>query len=252
MTFLTVFRKEILEFVRTGRLVILAAVLVFFGMTSPVAAKFLPQLIGMLPGTEQFAGLVPEPTILDAVAQFIKNVAQFGILVALLLTMGSVTQEVDKGTAALVLVKPLPRPVFILAKFAALGLAFLVVLKVTSLLAYYYTLVLFNAPDAGAWIGMTALIGLYLLVYIALTLLFSTLFRSQAAAAGAAFGVLLVLGIIGSIPAFGQYLPGQLIDWSGRLFTGSTQTYWPAVVVSLGVIVGSLALAVIRFNRQEL
>ena len=35
---------------------------------------------------------------MDAVTQYIKNIGQFGVILALLLTMGAVAQEKDKGT----------------------------------------------------------------------------------------------------------------------------------------------------------
>lgn len=252
MSALAAFGKETREYLRTSRLVILAAVLIFFGMTSPVLAKFTPQMVALIPGGEQLSGIIPEPTILDAVAQFIKNTVQFGVILALLLCMGAVASEVEKGTARLVLVKPLPRSSFILAKFAVSALAFLLVILAASLLAYYYTLFLFSAPPVGAWLGMTLLIWLYLLVFIAVTMLFSALFRSQAAAAGGAFGVLLVLGILGSIPAVGKYLPGALVDWSGMLFTGSASPAWTAVGVSVGIIVVCMIAAVVSFERRDL
>src|SRR5690606_21638030 len=114
-------RKEWLEQWRTSRLLIAAVVLTAFGFSAPLLAYFTPALIAMLPEAEALAGLIPPPTVGDAVAQYVENLSQFGTLLALLLTMGVVAQEKEKGTAALVLSKPLPRWAFLLAKLAALG-----------------------------------------------------------------------------------------------------------------------------------
>jgi ABC-type transport system involved in multi-copper enzyme maturation permease subunit len=99
---------------------------------------------------------------------------------------------------------------------------------------------------------MNLLLWVYMLVYIALTVLFSTLTRSQAAAAGLSFGMLLLLGLVGSIGRLGEFLPAQLINWGAGLMAGSPASYWPALAVSLGLVLASLAVALISFNKQEL
>ncbi|HEX7976648.1 MAG TPA: ABC transporter permease [Anaerolineales bacterium] len=252
MTIFASLRKEMLEQVRTSRLLILGAVLLAFGLMSPLIAKYTPEMLRLIPGGESFAGLVPKPTLIDAVAQYIKNVNQFGILLALLLSMGAVVQEKEKGTAAMMLVKPLPRGVFLLAKFAALGLSFLAGMFLAGLGAYYYTAILFTTPDLGAWAALTGLIWVQLLVYIAFTLFFSTLVRSQAAAGGLGLAVLLLFSLFGSLPRIGQYLPGQLVAWGASLFTPQPAPAQPALWISLGLALACLAGAWVVLERQEL
>jgi len=252
MTFLASLRKELMELARTKRLLILAVVLLFFGMTSPLMAKVTPQLLSSIPGAEAIASIIPEPTILDAIGQYVKNVNQFGVLLALLLTMGMVAAEKDKGTAAMMLSKPLPRGGFLLAKFTAMSLVFLGCLVLAGLGAYYYTVVLFGAPDAAAWISMNLLLWVNMLVFVALTLFFSVLVRSQAAAAGLSVGVILVFSLISISPVVAQYLPDRLVAWSVALFVGGIEPAWPALWVSLGLIAASLAAAWLIFRRQEI
>ena len=252
MSFAASLRKELMEQVRTRRLLILAAVLLVFGLMSPLLAKYTPELIKMIPGGEQISLIIPKPTMLDAVAQYVKNVEQFGVLLALLMTMGVVVQEKEKGTAAMMLVKPLSRGGFLLAKFAALCLAFLGSLLLAGLGAYYYTVILFEAPDFGAWMGLTGLMWVQLVIYIAITLLASTLVRSQAAAAGIGFGALILFALLESLPGLGEYLPGQLIQWGVRLFSPDPVSAWPALGISLGLIAACLAAAWAAFSRQEI
>ena len=251
-TFLVAFRKDILEQWRTNRMMIVGVVLVFFGISSPLLAKFMPELLQFIPGAEQFASLIPQPTVLDAYTQYLKNIGQFIIMLALLVSMGSVAIEKEKGTAAMMLVKPLPRGTFLLSKFFALSVTFLAGLVLAALAAYYYTVYLFGAVDFGAWVTMNALVLVYGLMYVAITLLFSTLVRSQAAAAGLGFGALIFLSILGSVPAFTAYMPAQLLDWAIGVLTGSPQSYWPALGITLGVIGASLLCAWLAFDRQEL
>jgi ABC-2 type transport system permease protein len=252
MNFVPSLRKEVLQLARTYRLLALAIVLVFFGLLSPLLAKLAPELIRMVPGGEDLVSLIPDPTMADAVAQYVKNMTQFGLLLALLLTMGTVAQEKERGTAVLMLVKPLPRSIFLLAKFVALALAFLLCLAVAGLGGYYYTLLLFAPPDPWGWLGLNLLLWVYMLVYVALTLLASVLARSQAAAAGLGLGAFLVLGAVGAIPGLGRYLPGQLATWGTALLADPTVRSWPALWISLGLILASLLAAWAAFRRQEL
>jgi ABC-2 type transport system permease protein len=252
MSFFASLRKEWLEQWRTYRLLVVAAILVAFGMASPLLAKFMPELLKAVPGGEQFAGLIPPPTIADAVGQYIKNTSQFAVILALLVTMGAVAQEKDKGTAAMMLVKPLPRSAFVLAKFCAISVTFLLSVTLAGLAAYFYTLVLFGALDLGRWLALNGLIWLYTLFYVAATLLFSTLVRSQAAAIGLGFGVILLLSIIGAVPALGQYLPAQLVTWGAGLLLGHAATSWSALGVTLGLIAACLLAAWLALERQEL
>ena len=252
MNLIVSLQKEILEQWRTSRLLVLIIVLGFFGMASPLMASFMPQLIGLVPGGEQFAGLIPPPGIKDAIDQYIKNIGQFAVLLAIFLSMGTMVQEKERGTAVMMLCKPLGRGAFFMAKFLALAFSFFVSLAVAGILGFWYTKFLFNAPQAGAWVFLNLLIWIYCLVYVAITLLASTVVRSQAAAAGISFGVLLLLAIINSLPGLGQYLPGQLVTWGAALFINPANPSWVALGVSVGIIAVCLLAAWLVFRRQEI
>jgi len=252
MSFYASLRKEVLELVRTHRLLVMAVILIAFGLASPLFAKLLPEMMGLVPGGEDFLSLIPTPTISDAIAQYVKNLSLFGVLVAYLMTMGAVATEKERGTAVLMLVKPLPRAVFLLTKFVAPALAFLGCLALAGLGGYYYTMLLFSAPDLSAWVALNLMLWLYFLVYVALTLLASTIAKSQAVAAGLGIGAIAVLGALPSIPGLGRYLPGQLVTWGTALFTDPSARSWPALGISLGLIAACLIAAWIILDRQEL
>lgn len=252
MNFSTAFYKEFLELRRTRKFLVALVVLILFGMTSPLMAKMTPQIMTMIPGAEAYSFMIPEPTINDAVAQYIKNMSQFGILLALVFSMGAVAVEKDKGTAAMILSKPLSRSSFILSKFAALALTFILAVIVAGLACYYYTYFLFGALDIVNWLTLNGLLILYLLVYVAITLLFSTLVRTQYAAIGLSFGALILLGIFGSLPGIGSYFPDALISNAAQIMSGGTVETWTGLWVSTGLIVLSLAIACLAFRKQEL
>lgn len=252
MTFLTQLRKEIMEQFRTRRFLIVLIVLLVWGMLSPLTAKFIGEIFNSIPAMAPYAALIPPPTVSDAIGQYIKNVNQFMVILALLVTMGSVAVEKDKGTAALMLVKPLLRSTFILAKFLALVFTFGISLLAAAVADYYYTFYLFQPMEIGPFLALNGFMLLNALVYVAFTLFASTLVKSQAAAAGIGFGGLLFLAIMGSFPPLKQKLPDQLIQWGAELMTGSHTAYWPALLVSIGIILVSLLGAWLVFRKQEL
>ena len=250
--FLVAVRKEILELWRTNRLLVILVVFVFFGLLSPLTAKLTPELIRLIPEGERIAELIPPPSFNDAIVQYNKNISQFGVVLALLMTMGAVAQEKDKGTAALMLSKPLSRSAFLGAKFVALGLAFMIGLVASAASAYYYTMLLFEAPAVSSWLALNGLMFLYLLVFVALTLLCSTVSRSLIVAGGLGFGAMVIVSLLGLLSVVGDYMPGQLLKWGLGLNTGAVGTAWPAVWGSLGIIIISLMLAWAIFRNQEL
>jgi ABC-2 type transport system permease protein len=253
MNIFVAFRKEWMELLRTYRLLVVAIVLVFFGLTSPLLTKLTPEINKLMPADSAISiQVLRPPTIGDSVGQYVKNMAQFGILLAILLTMGIVAQEKDKGTAAMILVKPLSRGAFLGAKFAALAALFAVSLAAASIACYYYTLLLFEAMNFFNWVVLNVFLFVYILVYVAITLFCSTLTKSQGVAGGVALGGLIILGLVGLIPAFGKYLPGELVTWGTRNMMGDSTTSWAALGVSIGLIVVSLLAAWLVFKRQEL
>ncbi|MBN2199359.1 MAG: ABC transporter permease subunit [Candidatus Aminicenantes bacterium] len=268
MGFGSAFRKEWLEQRRTYRLLIVAVVLLLFGLMSPLLARYTPEIIRMAaPQGEEIIKLLPPPTAGDAVDQYLKNITQFGVLLALFMTMGTMSLEKDRGTAALMLSKPLPRSAFVLGKFASLALTFTLSLLLAGAAGFYYTWLLFGPPDPAGWLGLNVLVLIFLLVYVALTLLCSTMTKSQVLAGGMSFGLWLTLSLLGAFPRIGDYLPRQLTDWAARLgkgtgvdsignlsplIDGRSGTYWPALAVSLGLIAASLLVSCLIFKRQEL
>jgi ABC-2 type transport system permease protein len=251
MSVLIAFRKEWLELIRSYRLLVVVIILVFFGLTSPVLAKFTPELMTLIP-TGDISISMPPPTVMTAIGQYVKNMAQFGIILGLLLTMGSVAQEKDKGTAAMMLVKPLPRGAFLGAKFLGLAAMFAIALAAAGIASYYYTLLLFEAMNIVHWVVLNTLIFVYTMVVVAITLFCSTITKSQGAAGGIALGLLIIPGSIGSILGLGKYLPGELITWGTRLMLGEPSASWIALGISLGLIVVSILAAWLVFKNQEL
>jgi ABC-2 type transport system permease protein len=141
--------KELLEQWRTARLPVVATVFLLVGLSSPLLARFTPEILKVVAG-DQFQIVLPPPTVADAWDQLAKNLGQFGALIAVLLAMGSVATEKERGTAALILTKPASRGAFLVAKLVAIAATLGISTAVAAAGAWFYTLVLFEPlPIAG-------------------------------------------------------------------------------------------------------
>lgn len=247
-------RKELREAVRSNRLLVVAAVFLVLGIISPLTAKYTPELLKAL-GTGQ-AGvqiIFPTPTVADAIAQYLKNVAGTGIFIAILLPMGMVAREKERGTAAFALTKPLSRAAFLGAKLVALLVLLGVGVLLAAIVTYIYTAILFQPITLDGFIGCTLLILLSLVIYGLLTFLGSTLVRSQLAAVGIGLAAWVLISIIGISPTAAQYTPAGLMEPASALARGVAPDHLLLSVLA-NIVLGAAVAAVawLAFRRQEL
>lgn len=244
--------KELRELVRTRRFAVVVIVFALVGLLSPVTARYLREIVEALAGDE-LIGLIPEPTAADAVAQLTKNIGQFGTLLAILVTMGTVATEKERGTAALVLTKPVSRGAFLVAKVAAIGLLLAVAMTVAAVLAWIYTAILFEPLPPAGFAAAMVLVWLSLAAFAAITFLASVLTRSALAAGGLALGALLVSGFLSALPGLGAWLPTGLWGAADLLAVGTVpDPLLGPVVANVLLVAGAIGLAWASFRGQEL
>ncbi len=245
-------RKELLEQWRTLRLPLAAVIFALIGLSSPLLARFTTEILKAVAG-DQLPLVLPPPTTADSVDQLAKNVTQLGALIAILIAAGSVAPEKERGTAALILVRPVSRAGFLLAKVAALGVTFAVSLALAVAGWWFYTLVLFEALPIGGVLAAAVLDWLFLMAWVALTFLASTLTRSTLAAAGLGVTALIGVGILGIVPPLAAWLPYGLVSVARGFALGLDVTdAWKPVAGTVIVIAASVFLAWLSFRRQEL
>jgi len=260
--------KELRQAWRTKRVLVVWAVFLAFGMLSPLIAYFIPEVFSSVEGMEMFADLIPTPTAFDAMTQYLKNLSQFGFILAVLLAMGAVVGEKERGVAAMILSKPMARWAFITSKFAAQFVIYLGGFLLAAIGAYYYTLFLFGSLEMGSFLLLNGLLLLWLLTFVGLSLLGSTLGRSTVAAGGIGLGLCVVQMLAGNIPRWGGLLPGGLMSWAtllaqkaagvspgadaAALLSGAAAGQGGAAASALAIILMSLVLAVGFFEQQEI
>jgi ABC-2 type transport system permease protein len=247
-------RKELREALRGNRVLAVGAIFALLGIISPLTAKYTPELLKLV-GTGQSGVTIifPAPTVADAIAQYLKNVAGTGTLIALLLPMGMVAREKERGTAAFALVKPLSREAYLAAKLVALLILLAAGVALAAIATYYYTALLFEPIAAGSFIACTLLILFALLVYALMTFLGSVVANSQLPAVGIGLTAWVIVSLIGVIPSAVKFTPAGLLDSASALALGKTADHLgTALIANAAIALALVALAWLSFRRQEL
>ena len=253
MGFRVLLIKELREQFRTNRLVAVAAVFVLFGILGPLTDRYMKQLFDAI-GSES-AGMtfqVPPPSLAGASAQILKNLSQFGIICALLLAMGSVAWERERGTAGMIMTKPASRAAFLAAKLVAISINLGVAVVLGCGLAYVYTTLLYpEAFPIGGYVAMSVLLWWTLVIFAAITMLGSTLTRSAIAAAGIGLVSLLVVGIIGALPVIGPYMPSSL-PASDLVLGKDPGWFLGPLLFNIALVPALFGVTWLAFRHQEL
>jgi ABC-2 type transport system permease protein len=257
-TMMILLKKEWMESIRKHRLLVLFAVFLLFGITSPLMAKYMPEIIRLLLGsTDELTKIgfeLPDPTIKDSYIQYYKNLTQMGIFVQILVFMNLVSEEKTRGTAVLILTKSVSRAVFMVSKLL-MAVGVVVLSLIPSYLAFYfYTFLLFDeAPAPSSFIGllMYVLLSLFILTF---TYFASTVSKSSAISALISIGGYFAISIVSAIPKISDYFPMKLTDAAYRISLGvsTADEFTSSIVITLAAIVFFAGTAVLTFRRQEL
>ncbi len=248
-------KKEFTEQYRTYRTLIALVILLLLGLSAPLLTKLTPDLLKSLGGGIKV--VLPPQTATDALNSYLKNMSQLPLLMIILLAMGSIADERSHGTAVTVLTKPVPRAVFVLAKFIAYTFLLFAGTILTAAGDYLYTYQLFNALPVGPFLLLNLALFIFFLLALALTLLASVLVRNAVAAGGLAFAGFLAVSILtGLNSTIAQALPSALFS-SERVTqllagTASSGNILPPLGFGLALTLALIVVACLVFQRQEI
>ena len=249
----TLVKKEMLEFIRTKKFLVLCIVFLFVAVSSPVLAKLMPLIFKNL-SLNGIEIKIPDPTWKDAVDQFVKNISQLAMIVVVFIFAGAVSEEKSKKTLELVLAKPVPKKLFIGSKFLSALKIFLSIYAVSALIFALYTRSIFGDLPLARLAQLFTLSFIYLYFVISLAILMSTLFANQVAAAGMAFFVQIILStILGSIGKIERFVPSYIFGKYTELMANKpVADFYPSALVSLVLIGVMIWLSTSIFTRQEI
>lgn len=249
--FFVLWKKEWTEAYRTSKLIWLPAVFAILGIMQPVTAKFMPDILqsaGSLP--EGTVIQIPVPTPGEVMGQTLSQFGSVGLLAVCLAFMGMISGERRSGTAAWIMVKPVPHAAYAGAKWTVSVLVTLISYIVGYAASWYETIALIGTPDAGQVLAAGAAYGGWLIFVLSAVLAAGAWLNAPAAAAFVPFaGAVLLQLAYGFMPERLSLLPSALAAESSaalqaQRFPGVTGV--AAVTAVLVLLLAGLAVWGVR------
>lgn len=248
-------KKELMEQLRTGKLLLFAIVFCLFGVMNPAIAKLTPWMMELM--SEQLAesGMIVsamEVNDLTSWIQFFKNMPM-ALIVFLVLFSGILTSEYQKGTLINVVTKGMIRWRIFISKMGVM----MVVWTLGCLVSYGITFA-YNAffwDNSAAYHVFSAVVCFYLLgLWLISVLGMASVFVNSSGAVILLVGTAYVISyLLAMFPAVKEYLPVSLMDSAAMLAgTKDIGDYAAAVVVTVVLIVVQTIISVIAFNKKNL
>jgi len=249
---MTLWRLEWLRLVRTRRLFALLTAYAFFGLTGPLTARFLGEILRVV-GTDGVQVQLPDPTPADGIAQFVSNASQIGLLVVLLVAASALAFDARREMAVFLRTRVTSVRSIVLPAYAVTTAGAVCGLLLGSACAWYETTVLLGAPPAKAMLAGTAYGVAFLAFAVAVVAFVAALVRGVLATAGVSVVLLLLTSLVGGLVRASTWLPTGLLGALGNLTAGRPAAdYLPSLAVTLILTVAALAGAISLGNRREL
>ncbi len=247
---MSLWRVEWLRLFRTRRWMALAGVFLFFGLLGPLTAAYMDVLLERIAGDIEV--VLPPPTPVAGLEQYMSNAMQVGLLVVLAIAAGAIAFDKPAERAAFYRSRvpgawSLLAPRYTVSAAAACG-AFVL----GTLGAWYETVVLLGPLPVGGMLLGTALVCLYLAFAVAVTALVAGLLRGTLGIIALSAAVLLSFPLLGLVSPLQPWLPSYLLGALTDLAAGAEPAgYLRAAAVTLAATVAMLPASVTLLNRRE-
>lgn len=240
---------------RNFKILWIPLVFILLGIMQPVTSYYLPEIIkaaGELPEGAVFD--IPVPTPQEVLVQTFGQYSQIGILVLVLAFMGIVAAEKNSGVSDIILVKPVSFANYITAKWVSIAIMTLGSFLLGIIASWYYTGVLIGDVGFGELMKGSLVYGTWLVFLITVTLLLSSLFKSNIFVAFMSLLVAIGLSALTSLLSkWMTWSPARLSTHaSSLLLTGSPDKQFAlSMTVSLLLILALLVSSIYLFAKKE-
>jgi ABC-2 type transport system permease protein len=248
---MSLWRVEWLRLWRTRRWLALAGVFVFFGLLGPITAAYMDVLLGRLAADIQV--ILPPPTPVAGLEQYMANAMQVGLLVVLAIAAGALAFDSPPERATFYRSRvPGPWPLLV-PRYAVSAAAACVAFILGTAGAWYETVILLGPLPVGGMILGTLLTCLYLAFAVAVVALSAAVLRGVLGVIALSAAILLTFPLLGLVPELRPWLPGHLLGALTSLAAGAEPgVYLRAAVVTVVATAALLPVTAALLGRREL
>jgi ABC-2 type transport system permease protein len=245
-------KKEFTENIRNYRSLIMLVLFIFFGVSSPLLAKFSPQLVAAFAINIDIT--FAEPTALDAWAQFYKNISTLGLSLTIILFSSCLSSEYAKGTLTIMLTKGLSRKAVIMSKFSAAATITTISYWLSFGIAYGYTVHLWPDVELPHVVFAAFPVWVTVLLYLCILMLGCVLFRQAFTSILFLLVATVVMSLLGMASQFEAISPSFLVSKNVDLLSNTVTINQFAIPAITSIIISALLLilSIVTFRKKQL
>ncbi|MCM3704943.1 MULTISPECIES: ABC transporter permease subunit [Cytobacillus] len=252
----TLFKKEMLEMARNFKWIWVPLTFVLIAVKEPLVLYYLPQIIDSLGGLPEGAVIeLPVPSAGEALAASLSQFNTLGVLIIVLITMGTIAGERKSGVTELILVKPVSYAGFVTAKWSSSMMLIWFSYFLGYFLSWYYVGILFEFIPFADFLQSFFVYGIWLTLIITIVILLNTFIKSSGAVGFISIGIIIIATLLSTSLS-------HLLAWSPALLSAYTNTFiiggnfpdelLPSIIVSVIAIMFSILASIAIFKRREL
>lgn len=247
---MNLWRLEWLRLVRTKRWLVLAGVYGFFAVLGPFGARYLQEIVTRFGGGVEV--IIPDPTPVDGLLQFLSNASQLGVLAVLIVAAGALAMDARPEVAAFYRTRERRLWRLVLPRYAVVTAAAVGALTMGTGIAWALTAILIGPLPAGDVIVGTLFGGMYLAFVAALVAAATAVIRSAVAAVFAVVVAALAVPALALVRPLAPWLPSELAGAIIDLVLGAPASdFLRPLAIALVASAGLLWVAIRRLDRRE-
>lgn len=248
-------KKEYMEQLRNGRLVVLCILFVLLGIMNPAIAKLTPWMYQIFADSLAENGIVVTAVPVNAMTswtQFFKNIP-IGLLLFFLLQSNVFTKEYQSGSLILTITKGFERYKIVVVKTFVLLFLWTVYYWVCYIITYGYNEFYWDNGVAHHLLFAAICWWLFGMWTMLLCVLFSTIVKTNTGVIVGTAVVLFFSYLLGLLPNVKTYSPSMLLS-SDSLLSGMDKIslYTPSIVITAVLCVAFFVGSILMMNRKQL